>query len=177
MCPRLPRTASARCARKPHSESRCLPRLPRLALPVRGRPVLFVSPISVRPLSLPSARPSNILTSVSFQSLTSIKFCNSFVLIFIQNARGCVRTPLLPILEPSRHSSLATRHRIQVLSFHTLAHSFALTQNTTLLFSSDSALFAQNTRGGRGGCQFLSSATRLPLATRHFLSAGSVSCR
>jgi hypothetical protein len=40
MCHRLPRTASARCAPKPHSESRRLPRLPRLALPVRGRPAL-----------------------------------------------------------------------------------------------------------------------------------------
>src|SRR6266699_15205 len=37
------------------------------------------------------------------------------------------------------------------LSFHTLAHSFALTKNSTLLFSSDSALFAKNRRGwGRG---------------------------
>ena len=33
---------------------------------------------------------------------------------------------------------------------HTLLHFFALTQNSTLLFSSDSALFAQNTRGWGG---------------------------
>src|SRR6266480_4482774 len=34
--------------------------------------------------------------------------------------------------------------------FYTLAHSFALTKNVSLLFSIDSALFAQNTPG-RGG--------------------------
>src|SRR6266481_1383014 len=34
------------------------------------------------------------------------------------------------------------------LSFHTIAHSFAATQNSTLLFSGDSALFGKNTRGG-----------------------------
>ncbi len=33
------------------------------------------------------------------------------------------------------------------LSFHTLAHSFALTKNASLLFSIDSALFTQNTPG------------------------------
>src|SRR5258708_15580417 len=36
------------------------------------------------------------------------------------------------------------------LSVHTLAHSFARTKNITHLFSSDSALFAKNTRGGAG---------------------------
>jgi hypothetical protein len=35
-----------------------------------------------------------------------------------------------------------------VLSFHTLAHSFALTKKSTLLFSCSSALFCKNTRGG-----------------------------
>src|SRR6266704_2495060 len=38
-----------------------------------------------------------------------------------------------------RHSALA-----QVLSFHILADSFALTKNSTLLFSADTELFAQN---------------------------------
>src|SRR2546423_2945272 len=52
-----------------------------------------------------------------------------------------VRTTLL-ILE------LATRHYIQVLSFHTLAHSSALTQKLTILFSIASALFAKTSRGG-----------------------------
>jgi len=38
-------------------------------------------------------------------------------------------------------------------------HFFALAQNSTLLFSSDSALFAQNTRGG-GGAHLLQRASR-----------------
>ncbi len=46
-----------------------------------------------------------------------------------------------------RHASLAARPETQVLSLQILAHSFARSKNTTLLFSSDSALFAQNTRG------------------------------
>src|SRR6266571_1075900 len=53
----------------------------------------------------------------------------------------------------SGFSSLATVHGSPAtfaypLSFHILADSFALTQNSTLLFSIDSKLFAQNTRGG-----------------------------
>src|SRR5260370_36236465 len=45
-----------------------------------------------------------------------------------------------------RHPSLAARPETQVLSLHILAHSFARSKNTTLLFSSYSALVAQNTR-------------------------------
>ncbi len=43
--------------------------------------------------------------------------------------------------------SLVTCYQIQVLSFQTLADSFALVQNPTLLFSNDSGLFRKNTRG------------------------------
>src|SRR5438093_4483104 len=42
----------------------------------------------------------------------------------------------------TRHSSLVTC--TQVLSYHSVAHSFALEQVSTLFFSSDSALFAKN---------------------------------
>ncbi len=42
---------------------------------------------------------------------------------------------------------VVTCNRIQVLSFQTHPHSFAFAQNATLLFSIDSALFAQNTQG------------------------------
>ena len=52
----------------------------------------------------------------------------------------------------TRWSPISPRHCTQVLSFHTLAHSFAPIKITTLLFSSDSALFAQNYPGG--GCCF-----------------------
>jgi hypothetical protein len=47
----------------------------------------------------------------------------------------------------TRHSPLSSRHWTQVLSFHTLARSFAPTKNSTLLFSSNSALFAKNHPG------------------------------
>src|SRR5216683_379238 len=49
----------------------------------------------------------------------------------------------------ARHSPFVARRNTQVLSFHTLAHSFALTKNSTLFFSSASALFAKNHPGGR----------------------------
>ena len=45
-------------------------------------------------------------------------------------------------------SSLVTCYQIQVLCFQTLADSFAVVQNPTLLFSNDSGLFRKNTRGG-----------------------------
>ncbi len=48
----------------------------------------FLSPISVRALTRVPAPSSTPLPFLSFQSLTSIKFCNSFVLIFIQIGRG-----------------------------------------------------------------------------------------
>jgi hypothetical protein len=50
-----------------------------------------------------------------------------------------------------RHSPRITRHFIQVLSFHTLPNTFALTKNSTLFFSCNSELFRKNTRAwGRG---------------------------
>src|SRR5882672_10629291 len=53
----------------------------------------------------------------------------------------------LRILELAlRHSSLATRHCTQVLSFHTVTNSFATTEISTLLFSNNSKFFCQNTR-------------------------------
>jgi hypothetical protein len=52
-----------------------------------------------------------------------------------------------------RHSNAQTRGRFDVfpsdlLSFHILAHSCAHTKKSSLLFSTASALFAKNTRGG-----------------------------
>ena len=50
------------------------------------------------------------------------------------------------------HISLIPK-TLAFLCFHTLAHSFAFSKDSTLLFSCDSELFAQNTRGG--GALFL----------------------
>ena len=52
------------------------------------------------------------------------------------------------VLEDLRESAMRTRLLTQVLSFHTLAHSFALNKNSTPSFSNVSALFAQNHPGG-----------------------------
>jgi hypothetical protein len=46
--------------------------------------------------------------------------------------------------------SLDPRHHTQVLSFHTLANSFAMEKSTTPLFSDGSKLFKKNTRVGGG---------------------------
>ncbi len=48
--------------------------------------------------------------------------------------------------------SIALDNFAQPLSFHILPHSFALIKNSTLLFSIDSTLFAQNTRGWGTPC-------------------------
>src|SRR5712664_3085246 len=67
--------------------------------------------------------------------------------------------PILPNSElATRHLPLPTRHFTQVLSFHILAHSFALIKISTLLFSSDSELFAQNTQGW--GCCYSGAPPR-----------------
>ena len=54
------------------------------------------------------------------------------------------------VLEDLRELAARSRFLTQVLSFHTLAHSFALTKNSTLLFSTDSALFAKKNTGVGG---------------------------
>jgi len=82
----------------------------------------------------------------------------------------------------TRHSPLLTPHNTQVLSFHILANSFALAQDSTLLFSSNSELFAQNTRGWGTPSQTLQVPLPLePAGSRHaslstFKSRLSTSC-
>jgi hypothetical protein len=67
-------------------------------------------------------------------------------------SRGAVRA------RGTRRSPLVALDRIQVLLFHTLPNSFALPKNSTLFFSSDSRLFAKNTRGGGRGHSFAPAA-------------------
>src|SRR5437899_3300492 len=71
----------------------------------------------------------------------------------ILHFRLCELCVLRRLCVNSGLSSLATVHGslsafAYPLFFHILADSFALTKNSTLLFSSDSKFFAQNTRGG-----------------------------
>src|SRR6266571_964299 len=91
------------------------------------RPVRFISSVVVHPLPPPQARSSTTLSSLSFHTLTNCKFCNSFVLIFIQNAGGS-RVGVLRFfdLRTFRPSDVPTFRRsndssIYFLSFHTLA--------------------------------------------------------
>src|SRR5207244_12852888 len=69
---------------------------------------------------------------------------------------------ILPILENPAVSATGSRFFIQILSFHTLAHSFALTKNSTRLFSNDSALFTQKHPGVRYPCTWFSVAESRP---------------
>src|SRR5438876_5399733 len=50
-------------------------------------------------------------------------------------------------IPPSSNRSRGTGQETQVLSLYTVAHSFALSKKSTVLFSSNSALFRKNTRG------------------------------
>src|SRR5712692_2780126 len=70
------------------------------------RPVLFTSPIPVRSVQSSLANRSRHRASLCFHSVTNCKFCNSFVLTFIQNAGGC--TPLTSVPQSIHFRSLRT---------------------------------------------------------------------
>ena len=77
----------------------------------------------------------------------------------ILHFRLCELCVLRRLCVNSGLSSLATVHGslsafAYPLFFHILADSFALVKNSTLLFSSDSELFAQNTRGWGEAARF-----------------------
>jgi len=83
------------------------------------------------PFHLPYALPSSVS-------------CNLFVCHSYENCR--VSPQQFPIWDSSSLSGFTSGHN-QVLSFHTLAHSFALIKNSTLFFSIASALFAKKPPG------------------------------
>src|SRR5713226_8478978 len=111
----------------------------------------FASPLSSPLFPLPHLSPllpysyGHSYTTATHQPLCNQSLTHSFY-------RDGGRTPAG---SPSRPRSLLTTHYPpQVLSFHTLAHSFAhfciffaLTKNSTPLFSIVSALFAKNHPG------------------------------
>jgi hypothetical protein len=57
------------------------------------------------------------------------------------------RVSLAPLNIPTLKPAACQRFSAYLFSFHTLAHSFALIKDSTLLFSSDFALFAKNHPG------------------------------
>ena len=101
----------------------------------------------------------------------------------ILHFRLCELCVLSGLCANSGFSSLATVHGslptfVYPLSFHILVDSFALTQNSTLLFSSNSKLFAQNTRGGvyiplAGACE----PARASLFQRFLFQLSTVDCQ
>src|SRR5713101_7424561 len=107
-------------------------------------------------------RDENLVTETPFSrplfSSTSALFHFPYpvTLLFatLTKTAGCI--PTIPNLELATPQSLTltgaegpsiTRHAIQVLSFHILAHSFARTKTSTLFFSNTSTLFAQKHPG------------------------------
>src|SRR5713101_1271751 len=80
---------------------------------------------------------------LSFQPLMKCPPRNSFLLIFMQIGGGCRGARLFGTSIPYFQSPIP----FLFLFLRTLLHFFALTKNSTLLFSSDSTLFAKNTRG------------------------------
>jgi uncharacterized protein YceH (UPF0502 family) len=69
-----------------------------------------------------------------------------------------VRCPDLSPLFLTTDTKTGARLSIQVLPFHILTNSFALPENSTLFFSSNSELFRKNTRGWGRGCILLSTS-------------------
>src|SRR5258708_38312836 len=102
--------------------------------------------------TLPINCHASCFTFLCFHRVTNCPFSISFLLIFIHLMGGMGGAAFL------QRSDVQTFRRCDAspsypLSFHTLAHSFALIKITSLLFSIDSALFAQNTLGwGWGHC-------------------------
>src|SRR2546425_4352488 len=106
----------------------------------------------------------------SLRTLSFSVFCNLFVCHSYETCRVCTNNSHSGTEHPIRMRVLsersepkdlspsfascatpATHHYTQVLSFHTLTHSFARLEMPTPLFSSIPALFAQNMGVGGGG--------------------------
>src|SRR5438093_2758825 len=99
-----------------------------------------------------------------FKSLRTLSFsvsCKPCVRHSYANRRGGYQQ------FPTWNQSLITCNRIQVLYFHILPDSFALSQRSILFFSCTSGLFAQNTRGGgRAPVAFLKRNLNSPRISR-----------
>ncbi len=100
---------------------------------------------SLKPSTKPD--PKNSFQISTFRTLSFSVSSKSFVCHSYENCRVYTNNSH----SGTHPSPLITLHSIQVLSFHALPHSFARTKNSTPFFSSDSTLFAKNTRGGGRG--------------------------
>src|SRR5713101_2157703 len=98
----------------------------------------YTSPNTSVKLAQKNSFQISALRTLSFSVSRKSCICHSY-----ENCRVCTNNSHSGTSE----SPIIPRLNTQVLSFHTLAHSFALIKSSTLLFSIASALFAQNTRG------------------------------
>ena len=95
---------------------------------------------------------TTILPVLSFHALTNCPSRNSFLLTFmhrmegVEGVGGALRSSLLT----SNFQSLTSFFSNSSALFCAFLHFFALSQKSTLFFSSDSELFGKNTGGGVG---------------------------
>ena len=143
ICLRLPPMASRRPVLLNHAESLCPARLPRASRGLcRGvfrdpaRNVVLLTPsISLRLIQALSytqiTRETPRIPFFVFNSLRTLSFsvsCKSCVCHSYENCRGVYQQ------FPTWNESLAACNRIQVLYFHILPDSFALSQRSILFF-------------------------------------------
>src|SRR6267378_5466459 len=112
---------------------------------------LFNSPSKIPVVSRPPVTKSPVVHPLSVQLLTKCYPRNSFVLRMIHFDGGGVHPAALSSHLPG-HSlgHFCIQQKCNSLVFNrlcTLLHGFADTQNSTLFFSINSALFCKNTRG------------------------------
>src|SRR5882762_8935337 len=112
---------------------------------------LFNSPSKIPVVSRPPVTKSPVVHPLSVQLLTKCYSRNSFVLKMIHFDGGGVHPAALSSHLPGHSlAHFCIQQKYNSLVFNrlcTLLHDFADTQNSTLFFSINSALFCKNTRG------------------------------
>src|SRR5713101_8321721 len=127
----------------------CSWRLPRLPRASRGscRRVSALDPSTLLSFGLSRHSPLiAVFLPFAFNRLRTLSFSvsrKSFPCHSYENCRVCTNNSHFGTCE----SPIIPHLNTQVLSFHTLAHSFAPDKKLSRLFSGDSALFDQNTGG------------------------------
>ena len=122
--------------------------------PDRREGSAFSSLTAPRSLHFPLHFPLHFLSFMApFPILVPYVFNNLRTLLQLGGRGGIGRARIASNQKPNSpaFSPCRSLNFVYVLSFHILTNSFALPQNSTLLFSYDSELFRKNTRRG-GGC-------------------------
>src|SRR6266481_8634565 len=110
----------------------------------------FASLLSTPAIPLPHLSPLlPTLYGHSYTTAAHQPLCNQFVTHSFSSRRGCTPPRGFNCLCPTPYP-LSPFFSNTCALFSISLHFFALTKNSTHFFSSDSALFAKNTRGGGG---------------------------